>query len=31
MRSLLGMQIIKEDFEILNSEILWAEHTLDEW
>ena len=25
------MQIIKEDFEILNLEILWAEHTLDEW
>ena len=31
VRSLLGMQIIKEGFGNLNWEVFWAEHTSDEW
>ena len=31
MRSLLGMQIFKEGFEILKWNAFWAEHTSDEW
>ena len=31
MRSLVGMQIIKEGFEILKWEAFWVEHTSNEW
>ena len=31
VRSLLGMQIFKEGFEILTWNAFWAEHTSDEW
>ena len=31
VRSLLGMQIFKEGFEILKWNAFWAEHTSDEW
>ena len=31
VRFLLGMQIIKEGFEILKCEAFWTEHTSDEW
>ena len=31
VRSLLGMQIFKQGFEILKWNAFWAEHTSDEW
>ena len=31
MHSLLGMQVIKEGFEIMKWEAFWAEHTSNKW